>query len=228
MSHPTRDPRPARERDPLAPLSALVDLIFALIVVFALFSAVIMVLHLFGKAENAGVLSFSNHLCVESDSFMTDTGGEPPAEPLTKPGSNVQPSGTMFCTRNPSWAMQWAASTGGLLDVVLLAGAGLLARRAIKLARRDGIFTARPASMVRTLGWFLIAMAIIGPVGTDIGNGIFISSAAAPVLDLTWASEVASNGGPDWTPLFLGVCALTFSRVMSRGMMLQEEVDLTV
>ncbi|EGD44610.1 hypothetical protein NBCG_01030 [Nocardioidaceae bacterium Broad-1] len=228
MSQTARDPRPGRERDPLAPLSTMVDLIFALIVAFALFSVVVVVLHLFGKAENAGVLSFSDHLCVESDSFMTGTDGDPPAEPLTKPGSNVQSSGTMFCTRNPSWAMQWAASTGGLLDVVLLAGAGLLARRAIKLARRDGIFTARPARMLRTLGWFLIAMAIIGPIGTDIGNGIFISSAAAPVLDLTWASEVASIGGPNWTSLFLGLCALTFSRVMNRGMTLQEEVDLTV
>lgn len=228
MSQPAHDPRPARQRDPLAPLSTLVDLIFALIVVFALFSAVIPILHMFGKAENAGVLSFSNHLCVESNSFMTDTGDEPRPEPLTEPGSNIQSSGTMFCTRNPSWAMQWAASTGGLLDVALLAGAGLLARRAIRLARRDGIFTARPARMVRTLGWFLIAMAIIGPVGTDIGNGIFISSAAAPALDLTWASEVASIGGPDWAPLILGICALTFSRVMSRGMALQEEVDLTV
>lgn len=228
MSQPAHDPRSGRERDPLAPLSTLVDVIVALIVAFALLSAVVMVLHLFGKAENARVLSFSDHLCVESDSFMTGTDGEPPAEPLTKPGSNVQSSGTMFCTRNPSWVIQWAASTGGLLDVVLLAGAGLLARRAINLARRDGIFTARPAKMVRTLGWFLIAMTIIGPIGTDIGNGIFISSAAAPVLDLTWASEVASIGGPDWTPLFLGVCALTFSRVMRRGVALQEEADLTV
>jgi len=220
--------KPTRERDPLAPLTVLVDAIFALIVTFALFCVVITVLHLFGKAENAGVLRFSDHVCVEADSFMTGSEGDATGEPLAKPGSSVQSSGTMFCTTHPSWAMQWAASIGPILGLILLGGGCLLARRAIQVARRDGIFTAEPARMLRALGWFLIGMAIIGPIGTDIGNGIFIASAAAPTLDLTWTLEVASIGGPDWAPLILGICALTFSRVMRRGVALQDEAALTI
>lgn len=217
------------ERDPLAPLSTLVDLVFALVVAFALFGAVLTGLHLFGKADGAFVLSFSDHVCVESDSFMADTGeDEPPAEALTTPGSRLQTSRMMFCTQNPSWAMQWAASAGGILGMMLLIGACLLARRIIRIARRDGIFTATPARLMRTLGWFLIGMAVIGPIVNDIGNGIFIASAAAPTLDLTWTVDLASIGGPDWSPLILGICALTFSRVMRRGVSLQEEVALTI
>jgi hypothetical protein len=228
MSRPARADKPADERDPLAPLSVLVDLTFALIVAFVVFGTVVTILHMFGKAENSGLYSFSSHVCVESDSFMIDTGGEPSVESYARPGSSVQTSGTMFCTQNPSWAMQWAASAGSIFGTGLLLGACLLARRAIKTARQDGIFTAKPARMLRTLGWFLIAMSVIGPIGADIGNGIFIASAAAPALEREWTSEVASIGGPDWAPLVLGICALTFSRVMHRGVSLQEEVALTV
>ena len=228
MSQHPRGSKPTREREPLAPLSTLVDAIFALTVAFTLFFAVITVLHLFGKAENSGVLNFNDHVCVEADSFMTGSEGDASGEPLAKPGSSVQSSGTMFCTTHPNWAMQWAASIGPILGLVLLVGGCLLARRTIKVARRDGIFTAEPARVLRTLGWFLITMAIIGPIGTDIGNGIFIASAAAPSLDLAWTLEVASVGGPDWAPLILGVCALTFSRVMHRGVALQDEVALTI
>ncbi|GGU42453.1 DUF2975 domain-containing protein [Nocardioides albus] len=216
-------------RDPLAPLSTLVDVVFALIVTFALFSAVVTGLHLFGKADGAQLFSFSDHVCVEAESFMASVGeDDAPAEPLAKPGSSLQTSGTMFCTQNPSWAMQWAASVGSILSMMLLIGACLLARRVIRAARRDGIFTAVPAKLTRTLGWFLIAMAFIAPVGTDIGNGIFMASAAAPVLELAWTMEVTSIGGPDWTPLILGICALTFSRVMYRGAALQDDVALTI
>lgn len=228
MSQPPYGSRPTRERDALAPLGVLVDAIFALIVAFAFFCAVVSVLHLFGKAENAGVLQFSDHVCVEADSFMTGSDGDATGESLAKPGSSVQSSGTMFCTTHPSWAMQWAASIGPILGLILLGGGCLLARRAIQIARRDGIFTAEPARMLRALGWFLIGMAIIGPIGTDIGNGIFIASAAAPRLDLTWTLEVASIGGPDWAPLILGICALTFSRVLRRGVVLQDEAALTI
>lgn len=228
MSQALHGSKPTREREPLAPLSVLVDALFALTVAFALFCVVITVLHLFGKAENAGVLRFSDHVCVESDSFMTGSDGDATGEPLAKPGSSVQSSGTMFCTTHPSWAMQWAASIGPILGLILLGGGCLLARRAIQVARRDGIFTAEPARMLRTLGWFLIAMAIIGPIGSDIGNGIFIASAAAPMLDLMWTLEVASIGGPDWAPFILGISALTFSRVMRRGVVLQDEAALTI
>ncbi|MER7558363.1 DUF2975 domain-containing protein [Nocardioides sp. NPDC126508] len=228
MAQPSLGSKPTRERDPLAPLSTLVDVLFALTVTFALFCAVVTVLHLFGKAENSGVFSFADHVCVDAKSFMAGADSDPSGAPLAKPGSSVQPSGTMFCTTHPSWAMQWAASIGQIIGLVLIAGGCLLSRRAINVARRDGLFTSGPANLLRTLGWFLIAMSIIGPVGTDIGNGIFIASAAAPMLERTWTSEVANIGGPDWAPLILGLCALTLSRVMRRGVALQEEVDLTV
>lgn len=215
------------ERDPLAPLSTLVDAVSALIVAFALFAVVVSGLHLFGKADGAHMFSFSDDVCVETDSIIVDTGEELGTEPHTKPGSRTLSSGTTFCTKDPSWTMQLAASAGGILGTVLLLGACLIARRFIRIARREGIFTAGPARLMRALGWFLIAMAIIGPVGTNIGDGIFIASAAGPDLDQTWSSQVGSST-PDWSPLILGVCALTFSRVMRRGVSLQEEVALTI
>lgn len=228
MWRPPRDKRPASEHDPLAPLSALVDVIFALTAAFALFGAMITVLHLFDRYEHAGVLSFSEHVCVGSHSFMAGGDGDSPPERMAEQGSTIQSSGTMFCMSDPNWAMQWAASTGAILGITLVLGACLLTRRTVKAARRDGLFTARPAKLLRALGWFLIAMSIIGPIGTDIGDGIFIAGAATAETGLTWTSEVARIGGPDWAPLILGVCALTFSRVMRRGVALQDEVALTV
>ncbi len=220
--------RTTAERDPLGPLDTLVSLLLAVAVAFALFAAVITVMHALGKSENTSVYSFSKDVCVESDNFTAGSEEEPPVAPYAEPGSRMFSSGTTFCTKNPSLALQLAASTEGLLSTVLLVGACLLARRTIRAARREGLFSARPARLLRTLGWFLIAMSVIGPLGADVGNGIFLAAATTSETGLTWTSSLNSIAGPDWTPLILGVVAITCGRVMSRGMALQEEVDLTV
>ncbi|OIJ24140.1 DUF2975 domain-containing protein [Nocardioides luteus] len=225
MARPSHDERPTSERDALTPLSTLVDVIFMFLVVSVLFLATLVTLNLFGIGDGASFFEFSEDVCVESDSFMVGD-DEPPAGTYTKPGSRIMTSGSTFCTHRPSWATQLAASAGGILGATLLFGACLLARRIIKVARRDGIFARKPAASMRTLGWFLLAMSIIVPVGNDIGSSIFIASAAAPELDLTWSTGVGIE--PDWSPLILGICALTFSRVMRRGASLQEEVALTI
>lgn len=228
MPQPPHDSKSTRERDPLAPLSTLVDLLFGLTVAFALFAVAITVMHATGRWENTSVYEFSQDVCVESDGFMAGSEEEPTNASYVEPGSRMFSSGTTFCTRDPSLALQVAASTEGLLSTALLVGACILARRTIRAARLEGLFTARPARLLRTLGWFLIAMSVIGPLGADIGNGIFLADVTTSETGLTWTSSLNTILGPDWTPLILGIVAITCGRVMSRGTKLQEEVDLTV
>jgi hypothetical protein len=228
MSQPPHGSKPTRERDPLAPLDTLVGWLFALVVAFVLFGTAITTLHAFGKHENASVLAFSNDVCVDAGSFLTGDISGSSRDDLVKPGSRVQPTGTTFCTKDPSWALQFAASTGALLGLALALGACLLARQVIRSARRDGLFTTSAASWMRALGWFLIAGSVVISVGAEIGNGIFIAAAAAPETGLTWSSELRSVPGLDWTSLILGVCAITAGRVIRRGVSLQQDVDLTV
>ncbi|MFE3998585.1 hypothetical protein ACFX43_07255 [Nocardioides sp. YIM B13467] len=74
----------------------------------------------------------------------------------------------------------------------------------------------------------MIAMSVLCPLGADLGNGIFLAAVTTSETGLTWTSSLSSIEGPDWTPLILGVVAITCGRVMSRGARLQQEVDLTV
>jgi hypothetical protein len=185
-------------------------------------------MHAIGKWEDGSVYSFSKDVCVESDNFMAGYDGEGQTASYVEPGSRMFSSGTTFCTKNPSLALQFAASTAGLLDTVLLVGSCLLARRTIRAARLEGLFTARPARLLRTLGWFLIVMSVLGPLGADLGKGFFLAHVTTSETGLTWTSSLSTIVAPAWTPLILGIVAITCGRVMSRAVRLQEEVDLTV
>lgn len=228
MSRPPRTRTSRADSDPLAPLDTVAGLFLALSIAFLLFAAVITVFHAAGKAEYTTVYSFGRDVCIETDAFATDLGENPPSNPYTEPGSRLIGTDSMFCTKEPSWPMQLAASAEGILGTLLTLGGALLTRRVIRTARRDNVFAAAAARQMRTLGWFLIAMSIVGPIGADLGNGIFIASAATAETGLTWASEFRNISGPDWTPLILGICAITFGRVMNRGGSLQEDVAFTV
>ncbi|MFE3998584.1 hypothetical protein ACFX43_07250 [Nocardioides sp. YIM B13467] len=113
MSRTPHADGPAAERDPLAPLSTLVDLIFALMVAFALFAGVITTLHLLGKAENASIFEFSKDICVGSDNFIAGSDEDPQKALYVEPDARMFSSGTTFCRRNPSFALQFAASIEG-------------------------------------------------------------------------------------------------------------------
>lgn len=226
MSRPPRARTSRAARDPLAPLDTLAGLFLGMSIAFLLIAAAVTVLHATGKAESTTVYSFGRDVCIESDVF--GTGEDPPNNPYTEPGSRLIGLDSTFCTEDPSRSMQLAASTEGILWTLLILGGALLTRRVIRTARRDNLFSSAAARQMRTLGWFLIAMSIIGPLGADLGNGIFIASASTAETGLTWTSELRSIAGPDWAPLVLGICAITFGRVMSRGASLQEDVALTV
>lgn len=143
---------------------------------------------------------------------------------LDRSAATVDTAATRICLRHAGLGLQIAASGRDLADQVVMLGGFILVLRAIRAARRHGLFTAGPARRVRELGWFLLGGAVLGPVLASVGRWAVLRDA---VRDANlWQSML--QPGISWTLVVVAAGVLTFARILGRAVPLQDEVALTV
>ena len=111
-----------------------------------------------------------------------------------------------------------------LPGILLFVGVLLLAYRLIRAAERDGIYTSATARRLRTLGWFLLAGALVKMV---------MEMVAANRLLATMVTNEVGWFGPirwqiPWTLLLIATGLLTFTRIMWTGAGMRDELQGTV
>ncbi len=111
-----------------------------------------------------------------------------------------------------------------LPGILLFVGVLLLAYRLIRAAERDGIYTSATARRLRTLGWFLLAGALVKMV---------MEMVAANRLLATMVTNEVGWIGPirwqiPWMVLLIATGLLTFARIMWTGAGMRDELQGTV
>ncbi|MEU0316793.1 DUF2975 domain-containing protein [Nocardioides sp. NPDC006273] len=221
-------------RDPFEPLERTINAIFwIMIAICAMLLIALFFLPIASPHSSVSVLGFNgDHPCVSTDNLIIgdpQPGVEnPPEDTRVRPGTQLSPSGTSFCVDDPTPTQRFAAALGQPFGLVYVLGTCLLIRHMIRAAREDGLFAARPIRWLGRLGLFLVAMSILVPAATALGNGIFIASVTTDELGQTWHSQLAANFPLDVTLLVVGLGVITFARIMTHAARLQEESDLTV
>ena len=225
-------PRPEAAGDPFAPIEVALDVILAfLAIAFALGLVVAAVSSLTGHDAGGRLFSFDDPTCVTADAGGIGIEGTEPDPitgevfpPTSSRGSTVTDA-YRVCLRHPSFGEQLAASADGLLSFALLIGTALLVRRVIRDARRDGLFTPRPARSTRHLGWLLVTMSVLWPLAAQVGTGVVV---AAAVDGQQWSGQLLRSSPVSCTLLLTGLGVLTFARILRLAVPLQEEAALTV
>ncbi len=210
-------------RDPFAPIEAAVIIVLAFIgLTFGGFAG-LAAYDAVANDDHIDVTLFEFHspACA---SVADGIGVSEPSDLTLRPGGSVVEESFNVCVRHPSWAQQLAASADGLASMVFLIGSGVLILRAIRRARRDGLFTIAVAHSLRLLGWFLLAMSLLVPICRALGSGVIV---AAAIEGQEWWGQL---GGalPSFIVLLVGLGVITFARIMRLTVPLQEEVTLTV
>ncbi|MCY7396804.1 MAG: DUF2975 domain-containing protein [Nocardioides sp.] len=120
---------------------------------------------------------------------------------------------------------QHAAATSIVLGPFLFGvGALLMIRRAVRVARRRGLFTDTTARVVPQLGLYLVLGAVGGSFAVAALRGAVVSAALDGV---SWTKQLWAPDLP-WILILVGVGVLSFARVLRSAVPLQAEVDATV
>ncbi|MFJ7966514.1 DUF2975 domain-containing protein [Streptomyces sp. NPDC096324] len=214
----------ARVRNPLEPMSSAVTMIVALF-------AAVTVLGVFGSMfmDGVSVLGIGDTTICVTDTTTT-VGADDESSPM---GFRAAPGVSMgldanprFCTDDPS-AVQGLLNTATQLpSFVFTVGALLLVLRLIRGAEGDGLYTARTARRLRSVGWWLLAGSVLAAITESVGEKALIHSLSRGG-DVSALSGLVSWDAP-YMAILTGLGVLSFARIMRVGVAMREDLDGTV
>lgn len=217
------------ERDPLAPIEIAVTALLTVGLFFiSTFGAFALVSLAVSGSTNVTVLGIGEPTCATVSPGTVSwggsgEGGEGPMG-LREDAASSFSTQAEICLQDPTWAQRIAGGLdpigAGVLGLVGL----LLIRRAVRTARRGGLFTPSTAARTRELGWFLLGMSVVFPLVAAAGRGVVL---VAAVSDASWTSGLRDID-LSFTMIVVAIGVLTFARVLRQAVPLQEEVDTTV
>ncbi|MFF0142094.1 DUF2975 domain-containing protein [Streptomyces sp. NPDC005227] len=210
--------------NPLEPISSAIKVVVTVI-------AALLVAGVLGAMTLDGVhlrvLGVGDKNFCATDTSTTVGGGEVP-DPEFKPA----PGATVEMDAHPSYCTEDPTATQSLLNIakqipssVFTVGALLLVLWLIRGAEGDGLFTARTAHRLRTLGWWLLAGGVLSAVATSVAEQALVGSLSRSG-DASALTGLLSWDMP-YMALLTGLGVLSFARVMRIGITMREELDGT-
>ena len=128
-----------------------------------------------------------------------------------------------YCADSPGTALHLLDEFSTLPSSLLLIGGLFLLHQLLKGAARDGIYTARTASRLRVLGWWLLA-------GSVVAELIESNLKAALLAELTTTSTFSAGAwlgmwSAPYMAVLTGLGLLTFARITSAGAAMREDLE---
>ncbi|MFI7536630.1 DUF2975 domain-containing protein [Streptosporangium sp. NPDC049376] len=134
-------------------------------------------------------------------------------------GVSTMATGTRFCTGDPSGAqMIWQALTT-FPGFVLAVGALVMVWRMVRVADRRGVYTLDVARGLRSLGWWLLAGAVLAPAVQDLANAQLLGTLS---VGYSYTFRL-----PDISPavVLTGLGLITLTRVMRNAVRMREDLE---
>ncbi|WP_225877337.1 hypothetical protein [Streptomyces resistomycificus] len=128
-----------------------------------------------------------------------------------------------YCAESPSAHLRLLNELGELPSTLLLISGLALLHQLLQGAAKDGVYTARTASRLRLLGWWLLA----GSLAVAIIEG---NARAALLAALAKGEDFTAGAWLDlWAPPYLAVLTglglLTFARITRAGTSMREDLE---
>ncbi|KPI06672.1 hypothetical protein OK074_4111 [Actinobacteria bacterium OK074] len=197
------------DRKMLEPMATVVSVVLRILLALLTAGIVIAIVH--GGWANVSV-------CVTDESTVSSV------SPGLAPESGTQVNSIpRYCAESPGAYLRFLDELGSLPSTLLLASSLFLLHRLLRGAARDGIHTARTASRLRLLGWWLLAGSLVVAVTEGNARAALLAELAkdADVSAWTWLNM--------WTPPYLAVLTalglLTFARITQAGAVMREDLE---
>ncbi len=131
-----------------------------------------------------------------------------------------------ICASHPGALLRLAGVLTSLPSLALLLGALIIVRRLLRAAERpDGLYTLDTARRVRFLGWFLTVGALTAAILESVARTVVLTS-QIHYPGVNWL-ETDQWGLPVAT-LLAGLVMITLARIMSVGVTMRQELDVTI
>ena len=209
---------PRQPRNPLEPVSTVVGVITALVAAFG-------VLSLFLPSQGWG----NGPVCTSAPYSSIPTAATQDYHAAVSglaPGSHAAIQNVTLCADHPGAVLRIAGLFASMPSLALILGALVLVHRLLKAAERvDGLYTLDTARRVQVLGRFLtVGAATAGVIESAARTIVLTSQIHYPGINWfatdQWHLPLSS--------LLIGLCLITFARVMGIGVTMREELDVTV
>ncbi|MCX5558920.1 hypothetical protein [Streptomyces sp. NBC_00038] len=128
-----------------------------------------------------------------------------------------------YCAESPGAYLRIVNELGELPTTLLLISGLFLLHRLLQGAAREGVYTARTASRLRLLGWWLL-------VGSLVVEIVDANARAALLAELAKSADFSAGTWLDmWAFPYLAVLTglglLTFARITSAGASMREDLE---
>ena len=203
-------------RNPLDPIATAVEILCGLVGIF-------IVVSLFLPQQGWGRGSVCTSVSSNSIPLLKAQNQDVAVAGLAH-GSQAAIGNVAVCADHPGAALRLAGVLMAAPSLLLLLGALVLARRLLKSAARPAdLYSAETADRLRFLGRFLTAGAIIAAI---------VESAAGTAVLASQINSTSWFEPGQWhlpvSALVVGLVMITLARVMSVGVAMREELDVTV
>jgi DUF2975 family protein len=213
---------------PAQPLGGAVRVIWGLILGLVALTIV------FGAAVNHGSWSFAGFshipICVTPRGFgigSSDWTLNNDPQFVASHGVTTSVAGTVqACSMHPSLGQRTLATFMSLPGTLVWLGVLFLLWRLVRTAEVYGPFTMRMAGLLRFIGWFIIAGALIAVVVEGAAAQALLHD-MLPAFDSSFSEELPVNGAVI-VALLGGIVALTFGRIVRVGARMDEDLQGTV
>ena len=213
----------AKTRDPLGPLDVVTGLLAGLLLTALALGAIALAIGdnwtVMGVgADDACMTSHSGYATVQSD----DETRELRAEDGLKRHVSVNPDSANLCDNEPNaWGKTLFVLTQSPTALVFL-GFILLARRIIKYAQQNGLFSQPLAERIERLGWLLLLGLVVSALVEWFAEGLLLST-------MTTQASWSSGSFGISVPGIIGAYGLvSIGRVMNHAAALQADADATI
>jgi hypothetical protein len=142
------------------------------------------------------------------------------------PGIKASLASIDICTNHPTSALRLAGMAAAWPYTILWGMFLFRLRRVLKFASQPGwLYSAETAGRLRSIGWLMTAGGIAASLVTSIAQ-IFIFTRLVHYPGLGWFAPWQIDFSV-WT-LIIGLALISVARIMRRGVIMREELDVIV
>ncbi|MFK0117120.1 hypothetical protein [Streptomyces sp. NPDC090994] len=127
-----------------------------------------------------------------------------------------------YCAEAPSTYLRLLDELSALPSTLLLLSGLFLLHRLLRDAAREGVHTARTASRLRVLGWWLLAGSLVAEF-VEANAGAALLAELSTTADLTAGAWLTMWSAP-YLALLTGLGLLTFARITRAGADMHEDL----
>ena len=212
-----------KTHDPLGPLDAITSILAGLLLTVLALGGIALAVgdnwSVMGVgADDACVTSHSGYATIQSD----DVAHELRKQDGLRRHVSVNPDSANVCDNQPSaWAKSLFVLTQSPTFLVFI-GFILLARRIIKYAQQNGLFSQPLAERIERLGWLLLLGLVVSALVEWFAEGLLLST-------MTTQASWSSGSFGISVPGIIGAYGLvSIGRVMNHAAALQADADATI